>query len=416
MARFATGTEITNSANSVLVQKGLADGNADAIKQMRGSDADGSLTITTGGITPVVSVNTVDTEASASTDELSNIDATNFPDGFRIHLKLANIGRVVTVEHEAGGSGQITLLGVANRDLSTTTLISLRSDGTDWIEEERNINQSYGRTLLGLGTSAVLDVTEGTGDVLRESLPITLDTDKTAVGIKTTAITGGSSTFLFGGCAHPVSSDRLYVCSTDSLARMPAVALALNEPIAGGLGEFLLYGVVRDDSWSWTEGLPIYVGSAINTLTQSPVGGRDAIQQVGVALSATHMLFDPQQATGVYSNVITKTIDTGWDGTSTIVTTRFRPTIVTVYAVRENDATFSAESTGKADITGLNQNTSLLYNGFYDFDSVSCFVLSQASGISVRADITMNDDGFTFNWEHTGSGSGTARIMYTAWK
>lgn len=148
MANFATSSQMTDSSNTVLEQKGYVEDNADAIRQVVGTGADGALTISSGAITPVVAVNTVDTESSATTDDLSNIIATNFPDGFIVALKSLDAGRVVTVKHEAGGSGQISLLGGEDRELSTDTILTIRSDGANWVEEEANVNIEYVRERL----------------------------------------------------------------------------------------------------------------------------------------------------------------------------------------------------------------------------------------------------------------------------
>jgi hypothetical protein len=53
-----------------------------------------------------------------------------------------------------------------------------------------------------------------------------------------------------------------------------------------------VYGPLREPSWSWTAGLPIYVGTN-GSLTQSaPTTGW--LQQIAVADSPTQIFIDPQ--------------------------------------------------------------------------------------------------------------------------
>lgn len=67
---------------------------------------------------------------------------------------------------------------------------------------------------------------------------------------------------------------------------------------ANSSGNYLLYGIARDDTWTWTVGGLIYItvtGTTGNTLSQSaPTGTDDVIQIVGVATHADRMFFNPQ--------------------------------------------------------------------------------------------------------------------------
>lgn len=66
---------------------------------------------------------------------------------------------------------------------------------------------------------------------------------------------------------------------------------------ASASGNFLLQGFIRDDSWNWTVGAPIYAsvtGTTGNTLTQTaPTGTDDCVCIVGIAVSADVLYFAP---------------------------------------------------------------------------------------------------------------------------
>lgn len=88
-----------------------------------------------------------------------------------------------------------------------------------------------------------------------------------------------------------------YLADADASATMPAMRMAVGAGTDGNAVNTITKGVVRNDSWTWTPGLPIYVsttGTTGNTLTQTaPSGDLDCIQIVGYALTSTVMYFDP---------------------------------------------------------------------------------------------------------------------------
>lgn len=60
----------------------------------------------------------------------------------------------------------------------------------------------------------------------------------------------------------------------------------------GDTARVQVYGPMREPSWTWTPGLPIFVGSA-GALTQTvPTSGW--LQQIAVADSTTQIFIDPQ--------------------------------------------------------------------------------------------------------------------------
>lgn len=103
-----------------------------ATKQLPGAVARTELTIASGVIVPTSGTHSVDTEASAATDDLTNIQYTNLDDGSLLLLWPEDSSRVATVKHLAGSIGQISLC--AEEDLDLTVPVLLQRHGTIWYE------------------------------------------------------------------------------------------------------------------------------------------------------------------------------------------------------------------------------------------------------------------------------------------
>ena len=139
----------------------------DVVSELIGGTAVGTATLATDAFTPTVGLTIVDTEGAAASDNLANITPTNTPDGRVILICAANAGRVITVKHEATGSGQIYLTGEADVVLNHTQkwiMLRYKSDGDKWFEVMRSwgINLPAGtdaaaaRTALGLSSYLAL--------------------------------------------------------------------------------------------------------------------------------------------------------------------------------------------------------------------------------------------------------------------
>lgn len=97
------------------------------------------LTIASGAVTPPArdhgGVFKIDTEGNAASDTLDTITQTNTPDGAVIVVMAEDAARVVTLNHAAGGSGQILLIDSTDfvfASLSAWVMLQRRS--TDWVE------------------------------------------------------------------------------------------------------------------------------------------------------------------------------------------------------------------------------------------------------------------------------------------
>ena len=122
------------------------------IRELLGGEAESTLTIAAGSVTPDRAIHAIDTEAAASTDDLANIDQTNHPDGRLLMIRAANASRTVVVKHLAGGAGQVRLADAADFPLDDADkLLLLRRLGAQWEEITRAFaaDKAAARTFLG---------------------------------------------------------------------------------------------------------------------------------------------------------------------------------------------------------------------------------------------------------------------------
>lgn len=88
---------------------------------------------------------------------------------------------------------------------------------------------------------------------------------------------------------------KMEMAKANSAATMPAMAIATATIAEDAIGQFLLQGFFRDDTWDWTPGGLLYVDpDNFALLTQTlPAASGDQVQVVGVAITAGIIYFNP---------------------------------------------------------------------------------------------------------------------------
>ena len=123
--------------------------------------------------------------------------------------------------------------------------------------------------------------------------------DHSYKGFKRSMLCGGV-TMNFGDVGYIATNGKIELADADSIASTGSLVMALATVTSNNPADFLILGVVRDDTWNWTIGSPIYLstsGTTGNILTQTlPSGTEDVVQIVGFALSADVMMFNPNLA------------------------------------------------------------------------------------------------------------------------
>ncbi len=98
-----------------------------------GGAAETTLTIASGVITPTSAGHSIDTEGGAASDDLANIVTTNLQDGRLILVRCVSASRVITIKHNAGGSGQIALTAGIDLILADPSeFVLLKRTGANW--------------------------------------------------------------------------------------------------------------------------------------------------------------------------------------------------------------------------------------------------------------------------------------------
>lgn len=114
----------------------------------------------------------------------------------------------------------------------------------------------------------------------------------------TTTVTGqtrnytAAATLAFGDPVYLNGSGQAAKADATSAGKFPAVGVAAAAISSSASGAILLRGIARNDSWTWTVGGLVYLGSS--ALTQTiPSATDNAIQVIGVAESATLVYVTP---------------------------------------------------------------------------------------------------------------------------
>lgn len=157
VAAFFTDPDRTNAQAKLGQDDMLA-----FIRQMLGGQAETTLTVASDVATPTRGTHAIDTEGAAASDDLKNLATTNLPDGSFLLIRAVSAARVVTVKHNAGGSGQIALFGAVDAVLDATSKwLLLKRTGANWEEVARFGFSSGGTITAGRGFSANANGTQG---------------------------------------------------------------------------------------------------------------------------------------------------------------------------------------------------------------------------------------------------------------
>ena len=174
MSELPVDGNLENAARTVAETKVNIDKIRDVVAELIGGDEDFStneeLTISSGSVTPIRAIHSIDTEGDASTDNLDNIVTTNHPESRLLLIYPENAGHTVVVRDTQGGAGQIHTADGNNYSMDEVDkrFLIYRS-GADWYEIDRFYGTSIDdhRTYLGLGTSAIVDAGTGNNEMVQ---------------------------------------------------------------------------------------------------------------------------------------------------------------------------------------------------------------------------------------------------------
>lgn len=171
------------------------------------------------------------------------------------------------------------------------------------------VNSGIQASTISISTTATINYLYANGSNLGVADPLTLKKLYVPIPITNSAATGIFSTFTvsvtmtFGQVAYMLSTGALGIASAVTTVSVPVIAMCADGTVSiNTVGNFLTYGIARYASWNWAVGSPIYTSTVTATqgMTQtiSSVSG-NVVQILGIAKSATSILFSPNLATVV---------------------------------------------------------------------------------------------------------------------
>lgn len=120
--------------------------------------------------------------------------------------------------------------------------------------------------------------------------------DQDAVGVVDTFTVDVNATG-FGAALYIAGDGNMEEVAATGQSTMPCMALALETGTGAGK-QVLLWGRIRNDSWSFSVGSYIYVGATAGQITDSkPSSSGDIVQVIGVALASNIIFFNPSYVT-----------------------------------------------------------------------------------------------------------------------
>ena len=215
--------------------------------------------------------------------------AGGFPAGDLIAASnLSDIGTAATALTNIGGIGAATSDTLTNKSINlanntvTSTLAQLNTAVSDATLVSNAITASSTETLTNKTIGAFsLDATPGA--------------DHTAVGPQTNTLASGYSSAVMDLVYLGSASKWLEADADASGTSINLLGIALEAKTDTQAMVVALSGsFVRDDTWAWTPGVPLYISGTEGEITATkPTGSGDIVRTVGYAVTADIIFFAP---------------------------------------------------------------------------------------------------------------------------
>ena len=151
------------------------------------------------------------------------------------------------------------------------------------VDSDSYVDGSIDATHLSVGLGGAL------------SLDASPNTDHTANGPQTNTLASGYSSTIMDLVYLGSSSKWLEADSDATGTAINLLGIALEAKTDTQAMNVALPGsFVRDDSWSWTPGVPLYMSGTLGAITATkPTGSGDVVRTVGYAVHADYIFFAP---------------------------------------------------------------------------------------------------------------------------
>ena len=144
-----------------------------------------------------------------------------------------------------------------------------------------------------LTLSAAHDIKLGDGGNVNITAPLLPTTDHTTSGLTAEMLAGGAIAAFDLVCIGTTTGEVIEAdASAVGTARVIGIApVAISDTATGTI---LLQGFIRDDTWNWTTGSPLYLSETAGAMTHTaPTTDGAFVQVVGVALEPDVVYFNP---------------------------------------------------------------------------------------------------------------------------
>ena len=207
---------------------------------------------------------------------------------------IVTLGDIVIARH-AGESISYPSLEAGAVTASTigTGAITIAKLGADAIDGTKIADNAIDSEHYTDGSIDAAHFSVGLGGAL--SLDASPDTDHTANGPQTNTLASGYSSTIMDLVYLGSSSKWLEADSDATGTAINLLGIALEAKTDTQAMNVALPGsFVRDDSWSWTPGVPLYMSGTLGAITATkPTGTGDVVRTVGYAVHADYIFFAP---------------------------------------------------------------------------------------------------------------------------
>lgn len=244
----------------------------------------GNLGVGTGTTSPSAKIEIVGNGATSSTYGLKVHDSS----GTNNALTVRDDGRVGILTASPSYPLDINATGGIRVTVGTTAQRPTGAAGVMRFNTDINIFEGYDgsdwQSMMAGGASNLDIIT-------------TPSTNTTMHGAKLTFT--ANENHAFGDAVYIDSSTgKAKLANATTISTATAIGVATGSVTANNDGSYLVLGIARNDSWSWTVNGIIYLstsGTTGNTLTQTaPTGTNKVVQILGVATHANRLYINPQ--------------------------------------------------------------------------------------------------------------------------
>jgi hypothetical protein len=123
--------------------------------------------------------------------------------------------------------------------------------------------------------------------------PLLPTTDHTATGLTAEMLAGGAIAAFDLVCIHTTTQE-VVEADASAIATSRVIGIAPAAISDTATGTILLQGFIRDDTWAWTTGSPLYLSETAGAMTHTaPTTDGAFVVVVGIALSPDVVYINP---------------------------------------------------------------------------------------------------------------------------